>query len=220
MGRVTMGRAPCDLEGCDKPRHGRGLCATHYRAARRREAGVPPRAPVYGLVCAVDGCSKPTAHKGWCVTHYQRLATGAEPYHDPTTRDVLGNKRCGRCRVWKPEVDFGVARRLPDGLNNSCRTCCAERHLIRQYGIMADDVLAIRDSQRGLCAICLQGRKLHVDHDHNTGKVRGLLCGPCNRALGMLEDDPTRATRASAYLERHTYPPSMPKPGPKTWPSA
>lgn len=195
-----MTRPACEFEGCTKPRHGRGLCGTHYRALRRREAGVVPRAPVYGATCAVAECAEPTAHKGWCQKHYQRLATGAEPYHDPISRDAAGNKRCGRCRAWKPEDAFGVARRLPDGLNSSCRACCAERHLIRTYGVMAHDVRTLQEKQQGLCAICLKDRKLHVDHEHSTGRVRGLLCGPCNRALGMLEDDPQRIMRAAAYV--------------------
>lgn len=60
------------------------------------------------------------------------------------------------------------------------------------------------DSQMGLCSICQKPEcniKLAVDHDHETGKVRGLLCKRCNMAIGLLDDDPHVVTRAALYLK-------------------
>ena len=59
------------------------------------------------------------------------------------------------------------------------------------------------ESQGGVCAICgaMPKGRLAVDHDHATGQVRGLLCSPCNVALGFLRDDPIRLKAAIAYLE-------------------
>ena len=58
--------------------------------------------------------------------------------------------------------------------------------------------------QGGVCAICfgpgVASRRLAVDHDHNTGKVRGLLCADCNRALGGFKEDPTTLGRATTYI--------------------
>lgn len=66
---------------------------------------------------------------------------------------------------------------------------------------------AVYDASNGVCAICgreeLHGRKLSLDHDHATGKLRGLLCRSCNTAIGMLRDDPNVVRSAMAYLERH-----------------
>lgn len=59
--------------------------------------------------------------------------------------------------------------------------------------------------QNGLCAICLKkpDHDLRVDHDHETGKVRGLLCSNCNSGIGFLDEDPKLFDAAKAYCERN-----------------
>ncbi len=57
-------------------------------------------------------------------------------------------------------------------------------------------------AQHGVCAICQTAPAIHVDHDHRTGQIRGLLCFRCNAALGQLADDPLVLRRAARYLER------------------
>lgn len=79
--------------------------------------------------------------------------------------------------------------------------------LRRQYGMTWDDYHAMVDAQGGLCAICGTdspgGGKttFYVDHDHASGKVRGLLCNHCNLALGHLFDDAERLRSALRYLQ-------------------
>jgi hypothetical protein len=74
----------------------------------------------------------------------------------------------------------------------------------REYGITPDEYDARLQEQVMRCAICSQpfGDSLspHVDHDHRTGVFRGVLCGSCNRAIGLMGDDPDRLLAASAYL--------------------
>lgn len=74
----------------------------------------------------------------------------------------------------------------------------------RQYGLELVEVEAMRLRQGETCAICyeyLDPSKMHIDHCHETGKVRGLLCQQCNHGLGNLRDSPELARRASLYLQ-------------------
>jgi hypothetical protein len=74
---------------------------------------------------------------------------------------------------------------------------------IRSYGITVEEYDEMLESQGGGCYICgigPVGRALDIDHDHRTGKVRGLLCSNHNRALGLLGDDPDLLLAAHTYL--------------------
>jgi hypothetical protein len=77
-----------------------------------------------------------------------------------------------------------------------------ERHLKKQYGISLAEYEMLAKRQKGVCAICRapEAGGLHIDHDHASGRVRGLLCGRCNKALGLLDDDPQRFRAAELYL--------------------
>jgi hypothetical protein len=77
-----------------------------------------------------------------------------------------------------------------------------EGHLRRKFGLTIAEYEEMLSSQGGGCAICgdeVDG-SMHVDHDHVTGKVRGLLCVRCNNALGQFQEDPALLMRALAYL--------------------
>ncbi len=80
-------------------------------------------------------------------------------------------------------------------------------HLKFKYGLTVEQYKAMVKAQAGLCAICRQpprGKKkrLGVDHDHETGAVRGLLCGTCNTAIGHLAESRDSLRRAARYLAR------------------
>jgi hypothetical protein len=74
-----------------------------------------------------------------------------------------------------------------------------------KYGISQDQYDEMFQSQNGVCAVCknpeiIKDAPLRVDHNHVTGKVRGLLCHHCNVALGHFKDDPSRLQAALEYL--------------------
>ncbi len=79
-----------------------------------------------------------------------------------------------------------------------------EKRVQAVYGLDAGEYERRYAEQGGVCAICLRAtgraKRLSVDHDHRTGRVRGLLCGPCNQLIGRLGADALR--RAAEYLEK------------------
>jgi hypothetical protein len=79
-----------------------------------------------------------------------------------------------------------------------------DRHLKKSYGIVSEEFDLLVMAQMNLCAICFRyfGGSLHVDHDHRSGKIRGLLCGKCNKAIGLFDDKPQLADSAAKYLRR------------------
>lgn len=81
------------------------------------------------------------------------------------------------------------------------------RRNLETYNMSAADYAALFQSQGGLCAICRKEdhvrRRLSVDHCHETGRVRGLLCDACNKVIGMAEEDAGRLRSAAAYVTAH-----------------
>jgi hypothetical protein len=80
---------------------------------------------------------------------------------------------------------------------------------LRTYGLTETDWDGLVKRQGNRCAICRtdkpggRGERWHIDHDHITGRVRGLLCGRCNSAIGMLQDDPEIIRAAARYVIKH-----------------
>lgn len=89
----------------------------------------------------------------------------------------------------------------PDKFKASVRNA----YLKKQYGIIQEDYEYLLKKQHGLCAVCETppetNRRLAVDHDHDTGAVRGLLCFDCNTSIGKMNDDPVMLRKAAIYLE-------------------
>lgn len=120
------------------------------------------------------------------------------------------------CRRGHRYADTGFYQRRngargckPCALDNSRRRD-AVRH-VTQYGLTAEQFYAMLEAQGGVCAICHQPetrrhwrtgeiKALCIDHDHETGIVRGLLCGSCNFALGYIKDRPEIAEAMVDYL--------------------
>lgn len=127
-------------------------------------------------------------------------------------------KRCPKCREVKPLALFHKNQSLPLGVTVWCAACrrSAEKdrtardpeHYLRErlksvYGLSLERYNEMKVEQNGCCRICLtpiSGKNCHVDHCHQTGKVRALLCGRCNPGIAMFDESPAILLRAVEYL--------------------
>lgn len=123
-------------------------------------------------------------------------------------------KVCRGCQLDKPLTDFHRDATISSGYKARCRVCVSgprkKRHnprrdrelkLIRRYGITIAEYNEMYVQQLGRCKICLKNAKLVVDHCHQTGRVRGLLCDQCNTALGLFKDSKQSLESAISYLD-------------------
>jgi len=85
------------------------------------------------------------------------------------------------------------------------RMSAREAHLKNKFGITHFEFEFLKEFQGGVCAICKTptDKTLHVDHDHATSKVRGLLCSNCNRGIGHLKENVVFLAEAIKYLENN-----------------
>lgn len=146
-------------------------------------------------------------------------------------RDVVvpdGHKWCPECDEVKPLSEFPANKGARSGYMTYCKPCHhrivdANRqknqgsnrnyHLKRRYGITEADADRMLAEQGGLCAICRERPAVHVDHDHVTKRVRGLLCFNCNQALGNFSDRTDFMLAAIAYLQADGITPLNNRPG-------
>ena len=146
----------------------------------------------------------------------------------PTAPDTETTRYCPECRSYLPKSEFYVDKRAKGGLTRRCRTHHARKsyesrqkkydtpakryayarrqRLRKNYGLTVEDYLEMSETQGGVCKICALPERskfglLHVDHDHRTNVVRGLLCSQCNTAIGKFRDDPDLMRKAIIYLE-------------------
>jgi hypothetical protein len=145
-------------------------------------------------------------------------------------------KTCTMCHKIKLVSQFYRNRCKKDGLNYECKECFSKysqsKHYKRnqrkwkqskhgkivefasyikcRYGITLAEYNILLESQGGVCKICRrkspQGKRLSVDHDHNTGRVRGLLCNPCNLVLGNANESVLTLQAAILYLREQACP--------------
>ena len=152
---------------------------------------------------------------------------------EQVAQDILSeSKVCCVCEERKPFSEFYNFKNKSDGKSYRCKSCdykarkgyqernreryaknLRDTRLRNLYNIEPKDYELMLKEQAGCCAICgkpkednkVRGKLLYlaVDHDHKTGKVRGLLCNQCNRGLGMLGDTKEALMRAHDYLDCH-----------------
>lgn len=156
---------------------------------KEKEKNVPLLLMLSSKKCACCGEVKPTTE---FTRHKKREKRGFYSYC----------KECANKRTKKYQLDN------PE----KCKIMYSKINLKKLYGLTIEDVERILKNQNYKCAICGREIFLHgayvdkskiarVDHDHKTGKVRGLLCNECNRGIGFLKDNPMLLANAIKYLE-------------------
>jgi hypothetical protein len=117
----------------------------------------------------------------------------------------VAEKQCTACKSYLPASAFHKSTTTSDALGSQCKECVRWYQVFKAYGITKAEYEKKFFDQDGKCAICAKPsmRYLHVDHDHNTNAVRGLLCSNCNTALGLLDDDHGTLKKAVLYLEKY-----------------
>lgn len=115
-------------------------------------------------------------------------------------------KICTRCGKERDESMFNHNSNNPGGIDYICKNCNKIANMKYKYGITVDVYVGMYNKQGGKCAICGRhqselSQALYIDHDHKTGKIRGLLCAKCNSTLGKFGDDIAGVKRFLDYLE-------------------
>jgi hypothetical protein len=128
-------------------------------------------------------------------------------------------KHCGGCGQDKPLSAFNKRSGTKSGVQSRCKECqvksatkwakdnpaehsAAYARYRRKslYGVTEEQFQAMLKGQNNACGICKKVKPLGVDHNHTTGKVRGLLCQKCNHAIGLLDEDPKCFDEAKVWI--------------------
>jgi hypothetical protein len=173
--------------------------------------------------CCVENNRAETKAKRELARVRVRACPGCPNTFAPVGRQVFCSRQC-QSRLWQRAklgiADPGLIRpcwwcntdfKLTDGRQYYCSAKCAAIvkslwNMSSRYGLTREDYRAAWYRQGGLCAVCNRPERtarntlLSVDHDHATGAFRGLLCSHCNRAFGLLGDDPEVIVRAARYV--------------------
>jgi hypothetical protein len=133
---------------------------------------------------------------------------------------------CKRCGIEKPITEYYKTSDRKAGHKTICKECIKadpltedkktymrnyskDYHLKVNYGLSREDYNSMLKNQNNCCAICgvheteTKMGKLYVDHNHSTGKVRGLLCHNCNASLGLMKESIDSLAAAISYLNEH-----------------
>lgn len=204
----------CNIEGCMKEPVAKGLCELHYRRLRRhgdptkgrpQHWGKAEKHPLYDrhqyfkrqrALCDewldfwefVRGIGDvPQGYRIYRKNVNEPLSSS----NNLLKKSVSSKNKAKYARKWRAAN--------PDKAKNS--------ELKRSFGITLDTYNTMLENQNGVCAICKRKDtsfdSLAVDHDHDTGQVRGLLCHLCNRALGLFKDNKANLEQAVRYLNNN-----------------
>ncbi|WTS96435.1 endonuclease VII domain-containing protein [Streptomyces sp. NBC_00096] len=177
----------------------RDIPLSGFASDRNRRDGLQPR------------CRECVAAYG--AEHYRRRRAAQGKAVREHVEVQVGSKLCRQRGEVKPHGEWHENTSASDGLSTRCKACRAVQgragHLKRNYGITEAERDAMIAAQGGVCVLCQESPAEHVDHDHRTGKVRGVLRFGCNAGIGQLKDRPDVLRRAAAYVEGNLWNPTL-----------
>jgi hypothetical protein len=187
----------CSIDGCGSRVFCRGWCSKHYSRWHRR-----------GDPLAPSRLDRPGgADEKWCP----RCAQLKHVRYFGQRKNGQRKGYCRECYSSYLEERLAASKEARVAKRSAARKYASsernrELRLAKLYGITLADYDAMVEAQDDRCAICSTDKpggsstNWHVDHDHSTGRVRGLLCSRCNLAIGQFNDDPALLIRACVYL--------------------
>lgn len=205
----------CSIGGCGKKVKAKGFCSAHYQMFKAY--GDPNHKRKIRGKCIVPGCENECKGQGLCNKHLFRMLRHGDPLFLKRGFGPDGLKVCLACGVPKGREDFNNRSRCKDchpkyrgecnKKNPNWRQISREGNIKTKYGLTPEDYKAILAKQGEVCEICKQPESgkhghLSVDHNHATGKIRGLLCTDCNVGIGRLKDSIATLRSAIDYLKR------------------
>lgn len=198
----------CSVEGCPSAVTARGLCHKHYMRLRSKGSTDDARKNA-AQPCVMDGCPRNAAAYGYCHNHKFQSPQYVARKEAKRSQQRAGRK-CLHCAEALPaeknmraiycSAACKTKRRVADGRASEA---ALRFYFKRRYGLTPDQVDEMAAAGCGICGtVEWSGRhsRPHVDHDHKTGRVRGILCSECNTGLGKFRDDPELLRRALQYL--------------------
>ncbi len=129
---------------------------------------------------------------------------------------------CNKCGADKPSSEYYARKNRPCGIGSECKQCIRDRansrykdnpervldmSAARTYNTTVEHIQQLREEAGGKCQICGREGKAHykrlvIDHDHKTGKIRGCICSNCNSILGYCNDDITTLQNLIKYMQK------------------
>lgn len=186
----------CSVPGCDKKATSKGYCSKHYQALKAHgdpEGGRTRPVPRTDGLKVCPKCNLPKEATEFNKSSKGKLQGYCRPCMRIWNQENKGKKRTYSRVAYHKDLPKAHAR------DRKSKLWC-------NFRITPEDYSRMLAAQKGVCAICglpeLTDRCLAVDHNHATGKVRGLLCHLCNRGTGMFKDSIATLSAAIEYLKR------------------
>lgn len=182
----------CWVEDCPRPISQHSLCKMHAKEVKMGKLEVPASLGIkVNPPCSFEGCGRPQETRNLCHSHYDQMNRG-EPLRPLRVygKFIRGEQKCAIVVCKKPATS---------------RNCCASHgRMLMLYKMSLErlqQLMAIAECENPGCN---NTKRLHVDHDHETGEVRGMLCSGCNTSLGHLREDVARIRGLAEYKLLHS----------------